>query len=101
MSPNDFEDALKAKQKFFALFYASWCPFSRQFLPVYQKCTQNNPVPCFRVMIDDREDLCEKYEINYYPTVLFFENGEVSKRLDATPHEGLNEKQLKTLLDSK
>jgi thiol-disulfide isomerase/thioredoxin len=94
----DFEGALKSKTKFFALFYASWCPFSRKFLPIYQKCTQNSTVPCFRVMIDDREDLCEKYAINYYPTVLLFENGVVAKRLDAEPGLGLNEKQLKALL---
>jgi hypothetical protein len=48
--------------------------------------------------VDDREDLCEEYSINYYPTVLFFENGKVTKRLDAEPGAGLNEKQLKTLL---
>jgi thioredoxin 1 len=95
---SDFEEALKSKQKFFALFYASWCPFSRRFLPIYQKCTKDSPVPCIRIMIDDREDLCEKYSIEYYPTVLLFENGKVAKRLDAAPHEGLDEEQLKTLL---
>jgi hypothetical protein len=37
-------------------------------------------------MVDDREELCEKYDINYYyPTVLLFENGKVSKRLDGEP----------------
>jgi thiol-disulfide isomerase/thioredoxin len=96
-----FEEALKGQAKFFALFYASWCPFSRRFLPIYQKCTSNSPVPCLRVMVDDREDLCEEYSINYYPTVLFFENGKVTKRLDAEPGEGLNEKQLKTLLGAR
>ncbi len=95
---SDFEEALKSNQKFFALFYASWCPFSRRFLPIYQRCTKGSPVPCIRIMIDDREDLCEKYDVNYYPTVLLFENGKVVKRLDAAPHEGLDEKQLKTLL---
>ena len=104
MSPNnvepDFEEILKTKAKFLALFYASWCPFSRKFLPIYQKCTSNSSVPCLRVMVDDREDLCEKYEINFYPTVLLFENGEIVKRLDGAPGEGLSEKQLKNLLAS-
>jgi hypothetical protein len=52
-------------------------------------------------MVDDREDLCEKYEINYYPTVLLFENGEVTGRLDAAPGEGLSENQLKKLIGTK
>ena len=97
-SEPDFEEALKTNPRFFALFYASWCPFSRKFLPIYEKCTLNSPTPCVRVMVDDREDLCEKYDINYYPTVLLFENGAVAKRLDGEPGEGLNEKQLKNLL---
>jgi thiol-disulfide isomerase/thioredoxin len=94
----DFEEALKTNPRFFALFYASWCPFSRKFLPIYQKCTTNSSTPCFRVMVDDREDLSEKFEINFYPTVLLFEDGKVAKRLDGAPGEGLNEKQLKKLL---
>jgi thiol-disulfide isomerase/thioredoxin len=94
----DLEEALKTNNRFFALFYASWCPFSRKFLPIYQKCTLNSPVPCLRVMVDDRMDICEKYDINYYPTVLLFENGKIAKRLDGEPGEGLSEKQLKNLL---
>jgi thiol-disulfide isomerase/thioredoxin len=97
----DFEETLKTKERFFALFYASWCPFSRKFLPIYQKCTLNSPIPCVRVMVDDREDLCDKYDINYYPTVLLFENGSVSKRLDGVPGEGLSEKQLKNMLGAR
>jgi thiol-disulfide isomerase/thioredoxin len=96
----DFEETLKTKAKFVALFYASWCPFSRKFLPIYEKCTANNPNPCIRVMIDDMEDLCEKYSIQFYPTVLVFENGKVIKRLDAEPGAGLSEKQLKNLLNA-
>jgi thiol-disulfide isomerase/thioredoxin len=96
----DFEETLKTKTKFLALFYASWCPFSRKFLPIYEKCTANNPNPCIRVMIDDKEDLSEKYSIQFYPTVLLFEKGKVTKRLDAEPGEGLTEKQLKDLLNA-
>jgi thioredoxin 1 len=94
----EFEDALKTQKKLVVLFYASWCPFSRRFLPIYEKCTLNSPTPCIRVMIDDREDLCEKYAISVYPTVLFFEDGQVAKRLDGEPGEGLSEKQLTQLL---
>ena len=93
-----FNETLKTKKKLFALFYASWCPFSKRFLPIYEKCTLNNPIPCIKVLVDNREDLCEKYSIETYPTVLLFENGEVSKRLDGEPGAGLNEKQLKKLL---
>jgi thiol-disulfide isomerase/thioredoxin len=96
----DLDEILKAKRSVFVLFYASWCPFSRKFLPVYEKCTLNSPTPCLRVMVDNKEELCDKYSIDYYPTVLLFENGKVAKRLDAEPGAGLNEKQLKNMLSS-
>jgi thioredoxin 1 len=98
---SDLDEVLKTKNRVFVLFYASWCPFSRKFLPIYEKCTMNSPTPCLRLMVDDRADLCERYAIEVFPTVLFFENGKVSARLDGEPSEGLNEKQLKNMLGSR
>jgi thioredoxin-like negative regulator of GroEL len=102
MSKNNVEldEVLKTKNRVFILFYASWCPFSRKFLPIYEKCTVKGPNPCLRVMVDDNADLCLKYSIEVFPTVLLFENGNVTERLDGEPGAGLNEKQLKKLLDA-
>jgi thiol-disulfide isomerase/thioredoxin len=94
----ELDEILKTKNHVLVLFYASWCPFSKRFLPIYEKCTLNNPNPCLRVMIDDKQELCEKYSIEVFPTVLLFENGMVSKRLDGEAGFGLDEKRLKTLL---
>jgi hypothetical protein len=43
---------------------------------------------------DDQETLAGKYSLHVYPTVLFFEHGIISKRLDGLLGAGLNEKQL-------
>ncbi len=94
----DLELVLKTRSKIYVLFYASWCPFSQRFLPIFEKCTRDNPVNCLRVKIDNKTKLCEKYSVDVFPTVLLFEKGEVAKRLDGAPGEGLNEKQLKNLL---
>ncbi len=91
---SDIENVLKSKEKAFVLFYASWCPFSQRFLPIFEDYAKSNPQECMSVVIDDKPDLCEKYEIDYYPTVLLFKNGAVEKRLDATPGLGLTKKQL-------
>jgi len=99
-SKSDIEDVLKSKEKAFVLFYASWCPFSQRFLPIFEDYAKANPQECMSVVIDDKPDLCDKYEIDYYPTVLLFKNGEVKKRLDATPGLGLTKKQLKELTAS-
>ena len=93
-SKSDIENVLKPKEKAFVLFYASWCPFSQRFLPIFKDYAKNNPQECMSVVIDDKPDLCEKYQIDYYPTVLLFKNGAVEKRLDATPGLGLTKNQL-------
>ena len=92
------EDLFKAMERAFVLFYASWCPFSQRFLPIFEEYAKGNPKECISVVIDDKPGLCEKYRIDYYPTVIFLRKGEVQKRLDATPGLGITKKQLKELI---
>jgi thioredoxin-like negative regulator of GroEL len=94
------DDILKSKNRVFVLFYASWCPFSQRFLPVFEKYAQNKAQSCLRVKIDDKASLCEKYSVEVVPTVILFENGIVSKRLDGAPGVGLSEKQLTKLISA-
>jgi thiol-disulfide isomerase/thioredoxin len=94
---SSIDDLLKSKEKAIVLFYATWCPHSQRFLPIFQEYAKDNPQQCISVIIDDKPDVCEKYGIEYYPTVLLFKKGEVEKRLDATPGVGLTKKQLKDL----
>jgi thiol-disulfide isomerase/thioredoxin len=93
----EFEENVRSKEKAFVLFYASWCPFSQRFLPIFEAYAEKNPDECLSVMIDFKPELCDKYDINYFPTVLLFRNGCVEKRLDATPGAGLTKKQLEEL----
>jgi len=97
MSANNFEKNIESKEKVYVLFYASWCHFSQEFLPVFKEYTKKHPDECLSVLIDDRPDLCDKYSIDYYPTVLLFKKGKVDKRLDAEPGEGLTKKRLMQL----
>jgi thiol-disulfide isomerase/thioredoxin len=94
LTQESIDDVLKSKEKTFVLFYASWCPFSQMFLPIFNDYAKGNPQECLSIVIDDKPDLCDKYSIDYYPTVLLFKKGNVDKRLDATPGEGLTKKQL-------
>jgi thioredoxin 1 len=85
---------LKSKDKVFVLFYASWCPFSQEFLPMFEKFAEGKTQSCTRVKTDDKASLCEEYSIDVVPTVIFFKNGKIAKRLDGMPGVGLDEKQL-------
>ena len=90
----ELENAVKGKHKVFVLFYASWCPFSQRFLPTFEKYSKSKPENCLRIITDDKPILCEKYEVHVVPTVLMFEKGKVTKRLDGAAGIGLSEKQL-------
>ena len=83
------------------LFYASWCPFSQRFLPIFEEYEKSNPESCMRIMIDDKPRLCERFEVEYFPTVIIFEKGKVAKRLDAAPGVGLDKQQLSKLIESR
>jgi thiol-disulfide isomerase/thioredoxin len=94
-SSEDLDDVLRSKERLFVLFYASWCPFSQRFLPVFLEHAENSE-PCYkRILVDDADELVRRYSIEVYPTVLYFENGRVVKRLDGTYHEGLDRGRLK------
>jgi len=94
-------DRLKQEGRTCVLFYATWCPFSQRFLPIFEEYAKSNPSECLKVIVDDAPEVCEEYEIDYYPTVILFRDGKVYKRLDAEPGVGLNKKQLKDLTASK
>jgi thiol-disulfide isomerase/thioredoxin len=96
----DLADLLKTKDGVFVLFYASWCPFSMGFLSVYEKHAEGPEGRFYRMTLDGNEDLFDEYAIEVYPTVLFFKNGKVDKRLDGKHLAGLREKQLTGLIDS-
>ena len=90
---HDLDKILKTNDRVIALVYASWCPFCRKFLPIFQRYAQEEQ-PYFLCVQDDQESIGDKYSIDVFPTVLFFEKGSLSKRLDGEPGVGLSEKQL-------
>ena len=90
---HDLDKILKTNDRVIALVYASWCPFCRNFLPIFQQYAQEEQ-PYFLCVQDDGENIGDKYSVDIFPTVLFFEKGSVSKRLDGETGVGLSEKQL-------
>jgi thioredoxin 1 len=88
----DLGEILAAKSRVIALWYASWCPFCTKFLPIFEKHAEGEGQN-FLLVRDDQESMGEKYAVEVFPTVLFVENGVVSKRLDgARPGSGTHRK---------
>jgi|BarGraIncu00421A_1022006.scaffolds.fasta_scaffold17772_2 thiol-disulfide isomerase/thioredoxin len=95
----DLDKALKDKDKVIAFVYATWCPFCRKILPAFQELAQDGRRN-FLLVADDEELIAEKYVIDVFPTLLFFNKGAVALRLDGKPGVGLNEKQIKDFIKS-
>jgi thioredoxin-like negative regulator of GroEL len=86
--------AIASRDKLMVLFYASWCPFSQAFLSTYLRHAAAGD-PCYaRIVVDDDHPLTDKYDIQVFPTVLFFEKGQMVRRLDGVFHRGLSQGQL-------
>jgi thioredoxin 1 len=93
--PQDLDAAVQSRDKLMVLFYATWCPFSRAFLSTYLAHASAGE-PCYaRMIVDDEDALVERYKIDVFPTVLFFEQGRLVNRLDGVFHRGLSEGQLR------
>ncbi|MGZ4857446.1 MAG: thioredoxin family protein [Syntrophales bacterium] len=96
---NDLIEILRDTNRVIALFHASWCPFCVRFLPIFKKHAEGEGRHFVSVQ-DDQETIADQYSVKVYPTVLFFESGVVSKRLDGVLGVGLNEKQLAEFINS-
>jgi thioredoxin 1 len=97
----DLDSQLKKHRSVLALFYASWCPYCRSFLPVFGKNAPRQGVRVvLRVKVDDYDNpLWDEYSIEAVPTVILFNEGQVCRRLDGRLGYGLSEKQLKEWLE--
>ncbi|KAG5354968.1 Protein disulfide-isomerase erp38 [Yarrowia sp. B02] len=76
-----FADLLKTKKYALVAFTAKWCGYCKQLAPEYEKVAAvfaRDPVSIAQVDCTEPEpshDLLEKYEVNSYPTLLWFEEG--------------------------
>ena len=96
----ELAELLKSSDRVFVLFYASWCPFSLAFLPIYEKHAAAGEPLFVRMTLDGNERLFDEHGIEVYPTVIFFKAGKIHKRLDGRHLAGLKENQLTELIVS-
>lgn len=96
---HDLDEILKTEQSVIILLYAIWCPFCIRFLSVFKKYAEGK-AESFILVQDDQEILADKYSVEVVPTVLFFEDGVIAKRLDGILGVGLTERQLSDFIKS-
>ena len=97
----ELQSLLRNKKGVLALFYASWCPFCRSFRSTFEKLVAKKGFNhAIHVNIDDYENpLWTEYSIDAVPTVIFFDCGQATHRLDGQLGQGLNEIQFLRFID--
>jgi thioredoxin 1 len=77
--------------------FAHWCPPCRMLAPILEKFSKNNSdVKVCKVNVDDSKDLADHYDISAIPTLLFFKNGTLIKKVSGMQ----NEAKLRELVNS-
>lgn len=92
------EEVILAGARLFVLFYASLCPFSRTFLPVFVDCAAGGGSGYVRILCDEDDEYVNKYDIEVFPTVLYFEKGKLVRRLDGKYLAGISRRALETFI---
>ena len=66
------------------LFYMSSCPHCMRFMPFFETKTADLGLPIVKICLDDYDSsLWDDYNVVAVPSVILFENGKVSQRLDS------------------
>ena len=78
----DFEaEVLKSDKRVLVDFFATWCGPCSMLAPVLEQVSESNPeVKFVKVDVDAEPELMDRYDIMSVPTLLVFENGEVTKK---------------------
>ena len=94
-SKSELEEHVKRDRRVLVLLCASWCPFCRDFYPVFERAVAKHAFDrALRVYIDDDDNpLWEDFSVEAVPTALLFEAGKLVNRLDARLGYGLSEEE--------
>jgi len=86
------DSELKKNKKVLALFYSAGCPYCVRFVPTFDKTAAIMGFEkVIHVLLDDyNSPLWDEYNIPAVPTVVLFEDGKVSKRLNGQLGSGLS-----------
>jgi len=84
----DPKAALKGKAAAVVVFYADWCPDSKTSLEYEKKLSEEyaGRVEFFRFDAVNFEEIADSYNIEVYPTFIFFRKGKAQRGILADPY---------------
>jgi len=97
LSTDNFDGAkILDSRNILALFYATWCPFCREFLATFEESMQgrDDPVGALVDISDMNNPLWERFDIEIVPTLIGFKEGRILLRKDGVAGVGLGTREL-------
>ena len=79
-SSNFEEEVLKSDKKVLVDFYADWCGPCKMMAPVVEKIAEelSGKVKVCKINVDEAPNWAVEYDVMSIPTLIIFENGNVS-----------------------
>jgi len=102
LTHEDFQmKVLSSGTPFVVLFTTTWCPFCQRFKPLYEAYASKSRFELVAAYLDEFENpLWNEYHIDVVPTIAFFNEGKLLKRIDGVLGVGLSEADLSGFLHS-
>ena len=101
LTPDDFVGTrLRDSRNILAVFYASWCPFCRTFLKIFESIMtkKSDPLGALVDISDESNPLWETLEVDIVPTLVGFSDGVKIVRKDGVAGVGLGMPELEDVL---
>jgi thioredoxin-like negative regulator of GroEL len=86
----DFDLELAAGGDRFVLFHSAWCPFCMAFAPAFAELAAGGKEAFAKVSVDSLPEMEDAFSVDVVPTVLFFRDGKLRRRLDGALGRGLS-----------
>jgi thioredoxin 1 len=97
----DLDLELKKSKHVLALFYSTWCPYCVRSVPNFDKKASDLGFKnIIHVLLDDYDNqLWDDFDVPAVPTIIYFEDGKIYRRLNGQLGSGLSVEKFKVWIE--
>ena len=90
LTEQDFEQTVTTNGIVLVDFWAEWCGPCKMIAPVLEEIAGEHAdrIQIAKLNVDDNPDVARRYEVLSIPTLILFQNGELTKRLVGAKGKG-------------